>query len=73
MFGKLEIPIGKRDAILVPSEAIIRVGQLTTVSAQVGDRWERRYVSLGEERDGYVEVLAGLDAGETIGWGSATP
>jgi HlyD family secretion protein len=70
MFGKLEIPIGERDAILVPSDAIIRVGQLTTVSARVGERWERRYVSIGEERDGQVEVLAGLSAGETIGWGS---
>jgi HlyD family secretion protein len=68
MFGKLEIPIGERDAILVPSAAIIRVGQLTTVRTRVGERWERRYVSIGEERAGRVEVLAGLSAGEVIGW-----
>ncbi len=68
MFGKLSIPIGDHDAILVPSVAIVRVGQLTTVRARVGDRWERRYVSIGEERDGQVEVLAGLAAGDTIGW-----
>ncbi len=72
MFGKLRIPIGEREAIWVPSAAIIRVGQLTTVRARVGDRWERRYVSIGEERDGRVEVLAGLSSGETIGWDSAT-
>jgi HlyD family secretion protein len=73
MFGKLAIPIGERDTILVPCDAIVRVGQLTTVSALVGDRWERRYVSIGEDREGGVEVLAGLSAGETIGWTSASP
>ena len=73
MFGKLSIPIGERDAILVPSAAIERVGQLTTVRARAGDRWERRYVSIGAERDERVEVLAGLSAGETIGWDSPSP
>ena len=71
MFGKLVIPIGEREAIVVPSAAIIRVGQLTTVRAQVGDRWERRYVSIGDERDGRVEVLAGLSPGDSIGWDAA--
>ena len=78
MFGKLVIPIGEREAIVVPSAAIIRVGQLTTVRALVragvgerGDRWERRYVSIGDERNGQVEVLAGLSAGDSIGWDAA--
>ena len=68
MFGKLKIPIGERETILVPADAIIRVGQLTTAHVRVGDRWERRYVSIGEERDGRVEVLAGISDGDTIGW-----
>ena len=68
MFGKLRIPVGVREVILVPSEAVVHVGQLTTVRARMNDRWERRYVSLGEERDAQVEVLAGLAAGDTIGW-----
>lgn len=68
MFGKLGIPIGERDAIFVPDAAIIRVGQLTTIQVRVLDRWERRYVSLGELVGGEVEVLAGLSPGEMIGW-----
>lgn len=71
MFGKLGIPIGERDTILLPRAAIIRVGQLTTVQVKVNDRWERRYVSLGEETDGEVEVLAGISAGEIVGWNPA--
>jgi len=68
MFGKLRVPIDEREVIFVPSASIVRVGQLTTIRARVDDRWERRYVSLGEERESEVEVLAGLSAGDTIGW-----
>ena len=71
MFGKLRIPIGERESIFVPNAAIVRVGQLTTMQVRVLDRWERRYVSIGEESDGQVEVLAGLSSGETIGWEAA--
>ena len=38
------------------------------VLVKVGDRWVRRYVTLGVEADGTVEVLTGLSGGETLGW-----
>ena len=67
MFGELELPIGDRDAITIPRAAVRTVGQLDTVLTLQGDRWTRRYVTLGPERGDDVEVLSGLSGNDTIG------
>ena len=68
MFGKLRLRLGERFAILVPEPAVFRVGQLTTLRVLVGDRWERRYVTVGAEFEGRREILSGLSADEIVGW-----
>ena len=68
MFGRLRIPVGTRDAVRVPADAIVRVGQLETVVVEHDGRWERRLVTTGARGDdGLVEVLSGLAGGETLG------
>lgn len=67
MFGRLLIPIGKRKAILIPKECWQRVGQLDTVVVKDGKKWRRIYVKVGQERGDKVEVLSGLNGGETLG------
>lgn len=43
----------------IPSDAVIREGQLTGVFTVVDDRLRLRWVRLGASRDGAVELLAG--------------
>ncbi|HXV76775.1 MAG TPA: efflux RND transporter periplasmic adaptor subunit [Candidatus Polarisedimenticolaceae bacterium] len=71
MFARLVLPGGVRDALTVPSSAIVRKGPLTGVFVVGSDASDRpvaglRWVTLGTERAGRVEVLTGLDAGERV-------
>jgi RND family efflux transporter MFP subunit len=43
----------------LPSDAVVRRGQLTGVYALEGEELRLRWVRLGQERDGAVELLAG--------------
>lgn len=77
MFGRLLVPLGEREAVLVPEAAVIRVGQLETVMVREGDAWQPVHVRTGERVAGgggeveMVEVLSGLSGGETVGVGAA--
>lgn len=68
MFGRLRIRLEDRSAVLIPASAVSQVGQLKTVRVLKEGRWVRRYVTLGEGEGELVEVLSGLEGGETIGW-----
>ena len=60
-------PVEVRDAITVPSQAVLRTGLRNVVVVALGDgRFAPREVTLGREGDGYVQVLDGLDVDETI-------
>jgi RND family efflux transporter MFP subunit len=65
-FGRLLAPAGKIEVIRVPETAVMRVGQLETVRVVRDGRSLRRLVKTGASRDGQVEVLSGLDDGETV-------
>jgi HlyD family secretion protein len=68
MFGRLRLAVGRRDVVRVPAAAITRVGQLETVLLQLDGSWGRRLVTTGTvSADGWVEVLSGLEGGETVG------
>jgi RND family efflux transporter MFP subunit len=74
MFARVTVPVGTREAILVPQEAIINRGQLTgvwTVDAQ--NTIHLRWIRLGYEMGGQVEVLSGLTGHETVVLSAAAP
>ena len=55
------------DVVVVPSASIIRSGERTLVFIDRGDgQFEPREVRLGAEADDWVQVMAGLDAGERV-------
>ncbi|MFP4650611.1 MAG: efflux RND transporter periplasmic adaptor subunit [Desulfobacterales bacterium] len=66
MYGKLMIPYDKVPVILVPPEAVRRVGQLEFVIVRTEDGRENRYIKTGSRYDQKVEVLAGLNGEETV-------
>jgi len=60
-------PVVARDAVLVPSLAVLRTGQRNlVVLARKDGRFSPREVQLGSEGDGRVQILSGLAAGERI-------
>lgn len=67
MYGKVYFPIGKRAKILVPKEALIECGELSSIfTINHAGRVERRLVKEGKEYNSKVEILSGLDPGESI-------
>jgi RND family efflux transporter MFP subunit len=66
MFVKVGFVVGETRRLLVPVDAIVRRSELSAVYVTDGDRVSLRQVRLGRAYDGTVEVLSGLDAGETI-------
>jgi RND family efflux transporter MFP subunit len=65
-FGGADAPAGT-GALVVPTAAVLRRGELTAVYVAQGERFVLRAVRLGAERvGGLVEVLAGLRGGERI-------
>ena len=67
MFASVQLAPSSRDALLVPSEAVIRTGQRTLVMlAQAGSRFRPAEVRTGAEGGGKTEILAGLAEGEKV-------
>ncbi|HEY7699534.1 MAG TPA: efflux RND transporter periplasmic adaptor subunit [Vicinamibacteria bacterium] len=60
-------PVVARDAMVVPSLAVLRTGERNlVVVAEGAGRFAPRPVTLGSEGDGYTEVLSGLEAGDEV-------
>ncbi len=66
MFGRLLIPVGQEKVVLAPEKAIRRVGQLEMVLIRQKDGWRQVYVTTGRRHQGMVEILSGLNGGETL-------
>jgi multidrug efflux pump subunit AcrA (membrane-fusion protein) len=67
MFARVEVAVGTREAVLVPAAALHSRGQLTGVwlvddTSTAHLRWVRSGRAFGDE----VEVLSGLQGGETL-------
>jgi RND family efflux transporter MFP subunit len=61
-----EVPVGVRSGIAIPESAVVRRGQLTGVRVVKGDMVTLRWIRLGRTIGERIEVLSGLEAGETI-------
>jgi RND family efflux transporter MFP subunit len=66
MFARVGFPKGTRGAVLIPAAAIVRQGQLEGVFTVSGGKGVLRWVRLGRFYGDRVEVLSGLDAGESV-------
>jgi RND family efflux transporter MFP subunit len=68
MYATVEFsPVVVKNAITVPSQAVLRTGERDLVVVALGGgRFAPREVQLGAEGDGFVQVLSGLDDGSRI-------
>jgi membrane fusion protein, heavy metal efflux system len=67
MFGSIRVLRSTSPGILVPSSAVIREGNEAHVFVSKGNgRFERRTVKLGRTVDGSIEILSGVNQGESI-------
>ncbi len=66
-FGRLAVPTGTYQAMVIPARAVRQVGQLQLVDV-VDDKGipHRRFVTLGRPHDDLVEVLSGLKPAEQV-------
>lgn len=70
MFGRLLLPVRQSEVVLVPREAIRKIGQLDVVTVSTDGRWERVFVTTGRIIGERVEILSGLAGNETVAlWG----
>ena len=62
MFGTVRFhPTAAREALVVPTQAVLRTGQRNVVIVDLGDgSFVPREIQTGHESSGYVEILAGL-------------
>jgi len=66
MFVKVGFVVGETERLLVPAAAVVRRSELSAVYVTDGDSVSLRQVRLGHVYADSIEVLAGLEAGETV-------
>jgi multidrug efflux pump subunit AcrA (membrane-fusion protein) len=66
MFGRLSIPLDDEEILVVPQQALRRVGQLDLVDVADGPVLRRRAIKTGRAFDERIEVLSGLRDGEQV-------
>ena len=66
MFGRILVPLGEEDVLVIPIRAVQHVGQLKHVDVVQDERVARRSIRTGRTFAEDVEVLSGLRKGEQV-------
>ncbi len=67
LYARVMIPVGKKEAILLPKKAVVEKGQLTGVYVVGADNAiTYRLIRLGKEYNNAVEILSGVNAGDRV-------
>jgi RND family efflux transporter MFP subunit len=66
MWVKLNIPMGEKEALMVPKTAVMQKSELSSVYVKVDNGFKLRQVRLGETRENQINILSGLRSGEVI-------
>jgi RND family efflux transporter MFP subunit len=65
-FGRVSVPVAETRLLLVPREAVLKRGQMEIVFVVRDGRASLRLVKTGKALDGRVEVLSGLEEGDSV-------
>jgi RND family efflux transporter MFP subunit len=67
MYARMLVPAGRESLLLVPSDRVVRYGQLEIVWVVENKQAERRFIRSGREvRNGFLEVMSGLAEGDRV-------
>lgn len=66
MYGRIWLPLESTEALLIPPEAVWRVGQLEMVTVVEDGAARTRSIRVGKAYPGGIEVLSGLEPGELV-------
>ncbi|MEN8259646.1 MAG: efflux RND transporter periplasmic adaptor subunit [Pseudomonadota bacterium] len=66
LFGWLEQACGRHEALLIPSAAVRRIGQIETVRVLIDGAARMRHIRTGKVFGDKIEALSGLREGEAI-------
>ena len=67
LYCRVQIPEGKKEAILVPKKAVVERGQLTGVYVVDDQRvMTFRLIRTGKDYEDRIEILSGLNGGEQV-------
>lgn len=66
MFGRIIIPLGKEDVLVIPKDAVIKAGQLELATVVENGALSKRYIRTGRHFGDNIEVLSGLKEGELV-------
>ena len=68
MFATFVVRVGELRALVVPYDAVVREGDGTMTVWVTTDRhrFQRRTVRIGQQQDGYDQILEGLQSGELV-------
>jgi len=67
MFGKLLIPAGNKEVIMIPIHAVRKIGQLEIVKLHENNTWKNVFIQTGKIYGDQIEVLSGVSGNELIG------
>ncbi|MFH1843881.1 MAG: efflux RND transporter periplasmic adaptor subunit [bacterium] len=74
MFARVLVPVGRRDAIVVPEQSLVSRGQLRGVFVVDAENTAHlRWIRIGRSFDGEVEIISGLASEETVVLTAAIP
>jgi RND family efflux transporter MFP subunit len=65
-FARLVVPIGERSSVRVPATAVVQRGQMEIVFVVTNQRAQLHLVKTGIRVGDEVEILAGLEAGNSV-------
>lgn len=65
-FARLLVPVGESGGLYVPAPALVERGQLEILFVVADQRARMRLVKTGKRLGNEVEILSGLDAGDTV-------
>jgi RND family efflux transporter MFP subunit len=70
-FARLVVPLGENSSVCVPASAVILRGQLEILFVVTNQRAQLHLVKTGKKIDEQVEILAGIEPGESVVVGGA--
>ena len=65
-FGRVWVPTGESESIRVPASAVVVRGQMECIFVVVKQHAQLRIVRTGKRTDAEIELLSGIDSGESV-------